>query len=276
MKSLTKSYRPGRTEELAIYRRHSSRKAWAIYAMIRLQILIMSAVIGLGYSERSFAGNLYGPGKNTQLHFLKTDEQAGDLLFEVVPDENASTDTPYYYSYEYFSPDDFTPTLRSGLQSIGFSFRPSEDNHKRDVKKCEARKGEIDWSIFWTDWVIINPNLLRDLGIEDRDFEVNLVEPHEYRIQIYGCYRGGTLIEYRQLPNDRCRYGHLPQSAGPNAEALINVDVQHRGSGGAWRDFDNQAFDTQPITTSVNNSIQRILESTESEPRIVFGEPGCI
>lgn len=226
--------------------------------MIRFHILFICAVIALSISTRGFA---------------KPDPQGDGSTFE---DSTASTDSPYYYSYQYFSPDDFTPTLRSGLQSIGFSFKPTEDGQRREVEKCERREGELEWSVFWTDWVIINPNLLESLEIGKSDFEVELLEPHEYRIQMYGCYRGGTQTEYRPLPNDRCRYGFVPRRPGPNAEAIIKVDVQHRGSGGTWRDFDNQAFDTQPITVSANNAIQKILESTESVSRTVFGNPGCI
>lgn len=251
-------------------------KDWFSLLMIKFPILIICSVIGLSTSTRGVAQDHYSTGDDNQLHRAKTDEQSNGILLEGDPKSNASTDSPYYYTYQYFSPDDFMPTLRTGLQSIGISFKPTEDSQRRDVEKCERREGELEWSVFWTDWVIINQNLLVSLEIDKREFEVELVAPHEYRIQMYGCYRGGTQTEYRPLPNEPCRFGHLPRSAGPNAEAVIKVDVQHRGSGGTWRDFDNQEFDTQPITVSVNNAIQKILESTESEPRIVLGEPGCI
>lgn len=244
--------------------------------MTKFHIQIISLVTSLNFCTPGNAQDLSSIDKSSWLKLAKSDEKGGSILSEEDIEENASTDTPYYYTYQYFSPDDFTPTLRSGLQSIGFSFDPMEDDQRREVNKCEQSEGELEWNVFWTDWVIINPNLMKALKIDASDFEVALVEPHEYRIQIYGCYRGGTQIEYRQLPRDRCQYGYFPQMPGPNAEALIKVDVQHRGSGGTWRDFDNQAFDTQPITVSVNDAIQEILERTEPEPRIVLSNPGCI
>ena len=193
---------------------------------------------------------------------LTPDGEIQSLPFaDCFPDQGmASFNVPFFFSY--YAVDDFEASIRDTLQALGFSYKP-EIFRRPPSAECAAVRDGVESNFFWTDWVVINEDLLSDFSLEVSAFDVSLDERHQYRIQIYGCFSAGTTVQYVQVPGDACLYRQAPVAEGPNASLTSFVDVEHRGSGGLWRAYQNQEFDSAPLLTSVDLRLSSAIESVE-------------